>query len=64
MNLPEQRIAVRLKLLEKFRVKHLLNFLKENIFNSIGIINSVAYEKGISEVKCCAFGYAYEDGNF
>ena len=39
-------------------------FLKENIFQPLGMTNSVAYEQGVSTVPNRAFGYGAKDGGF
>lgn len=50
-------------IVEKVSEKSFAEFVRENIFSKLGMKNSVAFEKGISEVKNRAFGYAIIDGN-
>ena len=54
--------AVLAMIVEKISGKPFAQILKENIFDPLKMTNTVAYEKGISEVKHRAFGYAVEDG--
>jgi len=53
--------AVLTKIVEKTSGKSFAEFLKENIFIPLQMINTVAYEKGISTLKHRAFGYAVEN---
>lgn len=50
-------------IVEKVSGESFAEFVRENIFSKLGMKNSVAYEKGISEVKNRAYGYAVIDGN-
>lgn len=45
-------------LIEEYSGKAYAEFLNDNIFKPLGMKNTVAYEKGISEVKNRAFGYS------
>jgi CubicO group peptidase (beta-lactamase class C family) len=54
--------AVLAMIVEKIAGQPFAQFLKENIFDPLEMTNTVAYEKGFSEVKNRAFGYANEDG--
>ena len=54
--------AVLAMIIEKVSGKSFAQFLKDNIFDPLGMTNTVAYEKGISEVANRAFGYANENG--
>ncbi|HEX9974553.1 MAG TPA: serine hydrolase domain-containing protein [bacterium] len=54
--------AVLAVIVEKISGQPFAQFLKENIFDPLEMTNTVAYEKGISEVMNRAFGYANEDG--
>ncbi len=56
--------AVLAKIIEKISGISFAHYLKENIFDPLGMKNTVAYEKGISEVKNRAFGYAVKNGEF
>ena len=56
--------AVLAKIIEKVSGISFAKYLKENIFDPLGMENTVAYEKGISEVKNRAFGYAVKNGEF
>jgi CubicO group peptidase (beta-lactamase class C family) len=51
-------------IVEKFSGKSFAQFLKENIFEPLGMTNSVTYEKGISEVKNRAYGYSLKENGF
>ena len=53
--------AVLAMVVEKISGKSFAEFLKENIFDPLEMINTVAYQQGISTVKHRAFGYASED---
>jgi CubicO group peptidase (beta-lactamase class C family) len=44
--------------------KSFATFLRENIFEPLGMRNAVAYEAGISEVPLRAIGYAWNGGGF
>jgi CubicO group peptidase (beta-lactamase class C family) len=48
-------------IVEKFSGQSFAEFLKQNIFEPLEMTNTVAYEKGVSEVKNRAYGYANED---
>lgn len=54
--------AVLAMIIEKVSGKTFAQYLKENIFDPLGMANTVAYEKGISTVPNRAFGYAEENG--
>ncbi len=45
-------------IIEKYSGQTYAGFLKANIFKPLGMKNTIAYEKGISEVKHRAFGYS------
>ena len=51
-------------IVEKVSGKRYADFLKENIFNPLNMKESVAYEKGISEIKNRALGYIYREDKF
>lgn len=51
-------------IIEEVSGKSFANFLHYNIFSPLGMTNSVAYEKGISEVRNRAFGYSKTDSGF
>ena len=53
--------AVLAMIVQKISGKSFASFLFENIFDPLGMDNTVAYEKGISEVKNRAFGYSLAD---
>jgi len=54
--------AVLAMIVEKISGQSFARFLKEHIFDPLGMSNTVAYEKGISTVKHRAYGYALENG--
>lgn len=54
--------AVLSMIVKKISGKSFAEFLNENIFDPVGMNNTIAYQKSISEVKYRAFGYANEDG--
>jgi len=56
--------AVLAMIIEKISGKSFAQFLKENIFDPLGMINTVAFEKGKSEVNYRAYGYAKENQQF
>jgi len=56
--------AVLAKIIEKVSGISFAQYLKKNIFDPLGMKNTIAYEKGISEVKNRAFGYAVKNGEF
>lgn len=56
--------AVLAMTVEKISGESFAEFLKKNIFDPLHMDNSVAYEKGISEVKNRAYGYSLEDGKW
>ncbi len=56
--------AVLAKIIEKVTGISFAQYLKENIFDPLEMRNTVAYEKGISEVKHRAYGYAVENDKF
>lgn len=49
-------------IVEKISGIRYCDFLEQRIFKPLGMRNSVAYRKGINEVKNRAYGYAYNDG--
>lgn len=49
-------------IVEKISGQSFAKFLKQNIFDPLKMTNTVAFEKGISEVNFQAFGYANENG--
>ena len=51
-------------LIEKVSGKRFADFLKERIFDPLMMKNSIAYEKGISEITNRAFGYTKTDTGF
>jgi CubicO group peptidase (beta-lactamase class C family) len=51
-------------IIEKVSGKRFADFLKENIFDPLGMQNTVAYENGISTVNHRAFGYTKEADHF
>ena len=56
--------AVLAMIIEKITGQSFPEFLKENIFQPLKMDNTIAYEKGVSEVKNRAFGYSYKDSAF
>ena len=52
------------QIVEKISGKSFAVFIKENIFVPLQMKNSLAYEKGISEVSNRAFGYSKKDSGF
>jgi len=56
--------AILALLVERLSDLSFAEFLKEKIFNPLNMENSIAYEKGISEVHNRAFGYARTDSGF
>jgi CubicO group peptidase (beta-lactamase class C family) len=53
--------AVLAKIVEKISGISFAKFLKKNIFDPVGMNNTVAYQKGISELPNRAFGYTVSD---
>ncbi len=51
-------------IVEKVSGRSFARFLKENVFDPLGMAGTVAYEKGISEVARRAYGYSEKDGRF
>ncbi|MGH7493412.1 MAG: serine hydrolase domain-containing protein [bacterium] len=51
-------------IVEKVAQKSFAQFLKENIFDPLGMANSVAYEHGVAAVANRALGYRAEQGEF
>jgi len=49
--------AVLSMIIEKVSGKRFADFLKENIFDPVGMTNTIAFENGISEVPNRSFGY-------
>ncbi len=47
---------------EKLSGKHFRDYLRENIFDPLGMKNTLAYEKGINTVPNRAYGYTIENG--
>jgi CubicO group peptidase (beta-lactamase class C family) len=56
--------AILALIIEKVSHQSYAQFEKENIFDRVGMSNTVAYEKGISTVPNRAFGYAVTKGGF
>ena len=56
--------AVLAMIVEKVSGKSFAQFLQENIFQPLGMKNTIAHEKGISTVKNRALGYRQEGGQF
>jgi CubicO group peptidase (beta-lactamase class C family) len=56
--------AVLAMIIEKISGKSFAQYLKENIFDPLGMINTVAFEKRKSEVNYRAYGYAKEHEQF
>jgi len=50
-------------IVERISGKNFGDFLSENIFEPLGMNNTIAYEKNINEVKYRAFGYNIKNGN-
>ena len=63
-NYSNSAYAVLANIIEKISGISFASYLKENIFDPLEMINTVAYERGISEVKHRAFGYTVENGDF
>lgn len=51
-------------IVEKISGLPFAEFLKENIFNPLGMENTIAYQKGISEVRNRAYGYSRKGNSF
>ncbi len=51
-------------IVEKVSGKRFADFLKENIFDKVGMATTVAFENGISTVPHRAFGYSDQDGKW
>ena len=51
-------------IIEKVSGKRFADFLKENIFDKVGMPTTVAFENGISTVANRAFGYSFKDGGW
>ena len=49
---------------ERASGKSFATFLRERIFQPLGMNDTVAYERGVSEVAHRAFGYSYENGRW
>jgi CubicO group peptidase (beta-lactamase class C family) len=49
-------------IIEKVSGKPFRDFLSENIFNPLGMYNTIAFEKTINEVKNRAYGYDIKNG--
>ncbi len=56
--------AILALIVEKVSGKRFADFLKENIFDKVGMTTTVAYENGISTVPDRAYGYSFVDGNW
>lgn len=56
--------AVLAMIVEKISGQTFADFLQKNIFQPLNMKNTVAYEKGKSEVAYRSYGYAEEDGRF
>jgi len=55
--------AVLAMIVEKITGKRYAKFLEDEIFHPLGMLNTVAYEEGISTVPNRAFGYHVETGS-
>lgn len=51
-------------IVEKVSGKRFADFLRENIFQKIGMTTTVAFENGISAVQNRAFGHSFKDGTW
>lgn len=51
-------------IVQKVSGKRFADFLKENIFDVVGMPTTVAYEKGISTVANRAYGHSFVDGKW
>jgi len=49
--------AILAMIIEKISGKSFADFLKENIFNPVGMNNTIAFEEGISEIPNRSYGY-------
>jgi CubicO group peptidase (beta-lactamase class C family) len=49
-------------IVEKISGKPFRDFLNDNIFQPLGMKNTIAFEKGINEVKNRAYGYSIKNG--
>ena len=56
--------AVLAMIVEKISRQPFAEFLKQYIFEPLEMANTIAYQKGVSEVKHRAYGYAIENGRF
>lgn len=56
--------AVLAMIIEKISGKTFAEFLQDNIFTPLGMFNTIAFQKGISEINHRAFGYTKEGDNF
>lgn len=55
--------AVLAMIVEKYSHQPYADFLRENIFEPLGMHNSVAFQNGISSVPSRAYGYSVTDGS-
>ena len=51
-------------IVEQVSGKRFADFLKENIFDKVGMTTSVAFENGISTVANRAYGHSFKDGQW
>lgn len=49
---------------EKVSGKRFADFLKENIFNKVGMNSTIAFEEGVSTVPNRAYGHSFTDGTW
>ncbi len=56
--------AVLALIVEKVSGKRFADFLKENIFDKVGMTTTVAFENGISTVANRAYGYSFKNGQW
>ena len=56
--------AVLVMLVEKLSGLTYANFLEKNIFTPLEMVNSVAFENGISKISNRSFGYSKKDSGF
>ena len=54
--------AVLAMIMEKISGQSFAEFLRQHIFEPLEMTNTVAYEKGVSDIKHRAYGYANENG--
>jgi len=56
--------AVLVKIIEKYSDTTFAQYLEKNIFNPVGMKNTIAFESGISTVKYRAMGYKNVNGEY